>query len=39
MAGISMAAIHTHANTVIVNCFASDLTLSNFGIPIFISLK
>jgi hypothetical protein len=38
VAGISMAAIHTHANTAIVNCFASDLTLSSFGIPIFVSL-
>jgi hypothetical protein len=39
MTGISMAATHTHANTEVVNCFASDLRLSNFGIPIFISLK
>jgi hypothetical protein len=39
MAGISMAAIQTHVNTVMLNSFASDLTLNSFGIPIFISLK
>ena len=36
-AGISMAAMHTHADKTMVNRFTNDVTLSNFPILILVS--
>ena len=38
MAGISVAAMHTHADKIIVKCFTSDLMPISFRNLIFFSL-